>query len=717
MSFDVTVGSADTGGFSVSDVPQADGSGEDFDSVLRGQLADPAQGAGLVAYDPLVAYAPGTVGATLETLDQTLRTDLADSSDADEGAALIGYNAALAYADGTLGAAVRAQGTALTDLANHTDATKGAAEVGFGTALDYVSAAPNSVGAELQLDHALRTNLPLVDDPAHGAGMVGFAYSLTYGANTVGKWLKDLALAAGSSFIGWAQSGINAVTRAVQSRLRDTVHVTDYATVQDAFNDAYLKGAVLFFPPGDYPVGSSIAHFNDVRKVGNATVSRGGYAFHIDPVYSDVNQMFVDVGSGNDANDGITPGAALKTTARLFAIMALYRLWGSWTISWTAGTEANGGLQTFPESTWVFGLNRLTLQGPIVNDPNVPTFIVDGGGTQAYGWNFNSQNKLTLSNIKFANFTTFGWVSQDGCDITDVNVHVTGVPNGPGKKMQGPGRWRSIGGISSFCQSGLAAIGNVVFTFSSIKSNNNTQAGVALQEGATGHIDNSTLGNNPVHVDATVRSRAHILGSVFTNAITAHCRGQVASDFYDSPTTPNSFDTSAPPFLMYSGSVLTATQSMYTSWMDWPVDQTFVTLTGTTAATTVKTYANAIPANSFESPVKAIAIEINGNRTTATGTHNVVVNVAGSAWFGFTMPAAASGPYSIKAILNANGQAAQGYEATCQCGVYVPPAEGSRSINMYTGSALPITVVVTPNTSGDSITVRRVQIKVRGGAA
>lgn len=286
MSFDVTVGVADTGGFSVSDVPQVDGNGEDFDSVLRGQLADPAQGAGLVAYGSGETYPDGTVGKTLQGLDQTLRTDLADSADADKGAGLVAYNAALSYAAGTLGAAVNTQGGEITtintnlaelvtDLADYVDANKGAGEIGFGSGLDY-SGAPNSVGAALQSLDTFKTNLPLVDSPSHGAGMVGFLYSLAYAGNTVGAWLKNLATSAGAGFIGYLSPLTSAVLRSVQSKLSDCVSVMDFMTsaqiadvlagtlsqdvtaaVQAAVNATPIGGR-LFFPAGRYKLTAAV---------------------------------------------------------------------------------------------------------------------------------------------------------------------------------------------------------------------------------------------------------------------------------------------------------------------------------------------------------------------------------------------------------------------------------------------------------------------------
>jgi hypothetical protein len=89
-----------------------------------------------------------------------------------------------------------------------------------------------------------------------GAGMLGFLYAAGYGAGTIGKWLQDLALSTGSSFIGFIQSGVGAVLRTMQDRLRDRISVKDFGVVGDG-SDETIKiqaaataavGKALFFP-------------------------------------------------------------------------------------------------------------------------------------------------------------------------------------------------------------------------------------------------------------------------------------------------------------------------------------------------------------------------------------------------------------------------------------------------------------------------------------
>jgi len=98
---------------------------------------------------------------------------------------------------------------------------------------------------------------PLIPDnlsASVGAGLLGFLYANVYAAGTIGKWLKDLALATGSSFLGWAQSGGSATTRTVQDKLRETMSATDYnGIIADGVTDQTAKLVAWFTSLGaDY---------------------------------------------------------------------------------------------------------------------------------------------------------------------------------------------------------------------------------------------------------------------------------------------------------------------------------------------------------------------------------------------------------------------------------------------------------------------------------
>ncbi len=67
---------------------------------------------------------------------------------------------------------------------------------------------------------------------ASGGGLIGFQYAATYGTGTVGKWLKDLALGTGATFMGFAQSLAGAKVRTMQDKVRESsISITDFSTI------------------------------------------------------------------------------------------------------------------------------------------------------------------------------------------------------------------------------------------------------------------------------------------------------------------------------------------------------------------------------------------------------------------------------------------------------------------------------------------------------
>ena len=110
-------------------------------------------------------------------------------------------------------------------------------------------------------------------DPSGASGE--FNFSLTYLAGTVGKWLQDLALSTGATFIGLIASGTGAVLRTLQSKARDFVSVKDFGALGDAVtNDAPAikvsldSGAGLItMPDGDYKLGVPLLIKNGTTRV------------------------------------------------------------------------------------------------------------------------------------------------------------------------------------------------------------------------------------------------------------------------------------------------------------------------------------------------------------------------------------------------------------------------------------------------------------------
>lgn len=84
--------------------------------------------------------------------------------------------------------------------------------------------------------------------------------------------LSSLAASSGSSLVGFIQTGANAVTQTVQSKLRETVSVKDFGAVGDGTTDdtAAIQAAIdsnsgeVYFPPGTYKTTSPLSFSNSV---------------------------------------------------------------------------------------------------------------------------------------------------------------------------------------------------------------------------------------------------------------------------------------------------------------------------------------------------------------------------------------------------------------------------------------------------------------------
>lgn len=100
--------------------------------------------------------------------------------------------------------------------------------------------------------------------------------------------MQELLSSAGSSLVGFIQSGTGATYRTVQSKLRDAVSVKDFGAVGDGVTDdtAAIQAAIdakassggaINFPAGTYKITSSLTWYNTVSadKPGIAFVGEG----------------------------------------------------------------------------------------------------------------------------------------------------------------------------------------------------------------------------------------------------------------------------------------------------------------------------------------------------------------------------------------------------------------------------------------------------------
>lgn len=129
-------------------------------------------------------------------------------------------------------------------------------------ALNSATSAAASAASAASAVSALAGDLANTTIGSLGAGKVGFNYSLTYVASSIGKWLKDLATTTGASFIGWIAQGTGAILRTVQDKLRDHVNVLDYGAIMNdsasgtrTTNSAAILAAAAINPKVAIPAG------------------------------------------------------------------------------------------------------------------------------------------------------------------------------------------------------------------------------------------------------------------------------------------------------------------------------------------------------------------------------------------------------------------------------------------------------------------------------
>ena len=499
----------------------------------------------------------------------------------------------------------------------------------------------------------------------------------------------------------------------------DGVH-DDTESVAAAVAYCHASGDYLWWPSGVVLTTVSIPNLHDVVHVGPGVISRDGNIFYINPVANNANVLYVSA-AGNDLNDGLSAAQPFATVQAALDVLAAYgpELDGVWTIQVAAGAYTEGEID-FP-----VGLSnraRIIIQGPAVGHPNVPTAVFSNAAL-AYGLNFNSRALVIIRNLKFLNYSTYGIVAQDFADLYCDNVHLQGIAGDSGIKVQ-QGRLRFYGGIITSCKVGISCISGTTFTIgdpaaASLANGTQitgcTQAGILAQEQSSGHADYVTIDNCAIGLETVIHSRFNATSCDIKNNATAGVRCRQSSDWYNNGST---FTGNTNNELMYSFGGEVVRDGDKTSELRCAVDLTYITNTGVIGATTVKTYASDIGADRFAGQSKAYRIKIYGTLTGTAGTKNITVNAGGSAVFGFTIPAAAVGDFVIEGIMYAYNVAGnqQSYYATCMVnGQALQVAQGSRSINMMTGAAVPVTVQETINGASDTISIRGVDRYCIGG--
>ena len=535
----------------------------------------------------------------------------------------------------------------------------------------------------------------------------------------------EQALAGVIGGTGWfLQFGLGAIARTFQDKMRDQYSVKDFGAKLDGVTDdtAAIQAAVtaaiaaikrLYWPDGRGVLSGNIDGFHQVKHFGPGAISREGSVFYISPLASQTNNLYLAV-AGSDSNDGLSPSYPRLTLAGSGTALSGFGpfLEGTWVVNLAAG-QYNESNFTVPPG--LRGRNPIYFKGPVSVHPAPPMAIVDGGGTGAFGIQLNRQSTVYLIDLLFRNFTTYGIVGQDLSILYSLRTHVSGVPGGAAVKMQ-QGRVNWIDGRVANSQQGFSFIAGCTFTVTASDPTlakgtlieNNTQAGVQAQEQSSGHVDFALVAGNPIGYRLTARSRVHSASSRITGCVTCAVQGYGSSDWYNNNSV---LDANSTAELLYTGSIEVAHYQNNVSPTRRPLDSSFVTHTGTTAATTLKTYTDALTANNFWNSTKSMRFVLNGELSGTAGNKNITVNIDGSTVLGFTIPAAATGSYVIDGTLTALATTQQTYNATCMVnGQALQVASGARGIAMNGGAAPVVTVVCTLVSAADSLTIRTVSL-------
>ncbi len=376
----------------------------------------------------------------------------------------------------------------------------------------------------------------------------------------------DFSGSGGAGLIGWIQSGIEAIPRTIASKLIDTSSVKDFGAVGDgvtsdqtaienAVADAYTNGRTLQWPNGTYLSTNTIPHFHQMRHIGPGVVKRGSDLFYVQPSDAQTNYLYVST-AGNDSNDGLTAAKSLLTVQKPFDLMSNYGpcLQGFWRVAIAAGTYTEGQYTRGLES-----LNRIVIQGPSVGGhPNVPTAIIDGTtATSQAGLFFQAHMNVQVQDIKCQNFigsaVGYGVCADEFTGMYCKNVHTTGNQYA-GICADDVSVVRVEGGIhNANVNFGLRAHDNSAFTFgyrgeavANRPQITNNYIGIAVLDGAEGHIDYCDINNNTINILIQDGSRAHVLGTACSVASTADLQCDTFSTWYDDPSTTNTFASATP---------------------------------------------------------------------------------------------------------------------------------------------------------------------------
>lgn len=152
----------------------------------------------------------------------------------------------------------------------------------------------------------------------------------------------------------------------------------DGTAISAAISAAISVGVGVYWPAGNYLTTAAIASLHTVRHSGTGIIKRGTDSFYPAPTGTQTNVLYVNSGgSYADTNDGLTAATAMKTLTYAVTKLPNYgpTLQGIWTFQLAAATYSERVI--FPG--FLDSLNAVTIKGPAVGHPSVPTAIFTQG--------------------------------------------------------------------------------------------------------------------------------------------------------------------------------------------------------------------------------------------------------------------------------------------------------------------------------------------------
>ena len=261
------------------------------------------------------------------------------------------------------------------------------------------------------------------------------SYALVYYVSENGTanfaTLSQLAASAGSSLIGWIQSGIGAVYRNVRDKLRENVSALDFGAVNDGLQTSGATNRIA--------IQAAIDAMN-IRGGGVVNIGGGGV------YYVDVVNYFKGDGtlSGitsiklkNNVSIKIEDGTTIRLANSQYGAGAFYRMFSSQDGSGTqtmltngriyGGGTVDGNKNNQTASDQCSNIQLECLKNVVVEEINC--INSNGIGIMLRGSNVSLGEKLRISNCNVSDCTNIGIQSSSFTGLVISNNNVTNCAN------------------------------------------------------------------------------------------------------------------------------------------------------------------------------------------------------------------------------------------------------------------------------------------------